>query len=142
MRILVAKKLRGLYPIDESGEAVLQKIGQGEIVTIELKRERNIPHHRKFFAMLSIILQNQDSYKSMDDLLDVCKIRIGHCRTVQTKSGEVKIPKSISFAAMDQSQFEAFYDRAIAWVVTEVVPGLERQTLDDEVRAALLGFGD
>ena len=142
MRILVAKKLRGLYPVDESGEAVLHKIGQGEIVAIELKRERNIQHHRKFFAMLNIILENQDTYKSLDDLLAVCKIRIGHCRTVQTKSGEVKLPESISFAAMDQSQFEAFYDRAIAWVVTEVVPGLDRQALDDEVRVALLGFGD
>lgn len=141
MRILVARKLTGLYPVDEAGEAAVRKIGLGEIVSIDLKRPRNIKFHAKFFAMLNIILQNQEHYKSIDDLLEICKLRTGHCHTVQTTSGEVKITDSISFASMDENSFADFYDRACAWVIDEVIPGLDRQGLDDEVRMQLQDFG-
>lgn len=142
VRILVAKNLGKLQPIDEAGEAVLKKLGQGEIVSVELIRPRNVQHHRKFFALLQIILENQDFYKSIDDLLDVCKLRIGHVRTVQTKDGTVSIPESISFAAMDQDAFNAFYDRACNWVITEVIPGLAKKDLDAEVEEQLRAFGN
>ena len=140
-RFLMVKNMGALRPVDEAGEAVLRHIGQGEIVGVEVKRPRNVKHHRMFFAMLSIVLQNQDYYKSLEDLLDVCKLRIGHCRTLLTRDGEVKIPSSISFAQLDQDGFNDFYNRACAWVVTEVIPGLKRGDLDAEVEAALLAFG-
>ena len=142
VKFLVAKRLTGLYPVDDAGAAAMRKFGMGEIVSVEVKRPRNLAFHRKFFAMLQIILQNQEHYKSIDDLLDVCKLRIGHCRTVQTKYGEVKIPNSISFPSMDDSAFADFYDKACNWVVTEVIPGLDRFNLDEEVRAELTGFGN
>ena len=141
MRILVVKKLNALYPVDEAGEAVIRKFGLGEIVSVDVKRPRNVAFHTKFFAMLQIILKNQDHYKSIDDLLEVCKLRTGHCHTVETKLGEVKITDSISFAAMDENAFADFYDRACKWVTTEVIPGLDRQGLDDEVRVQLQDFG-
>ena len=140
-RFLVVKNLGVLRPVDEAGEEILRHVGQGEIVAVEMKRPRNVAHHRKFFAMLSIVLENQSYYKSVEDILDVCKIRIGHVRTVQTKDGEVKIPESISFASMDQDAFNGFYNRACGWVVTEVIPGLQRKHLDAEVEAKLLAFG-
>ena len=138
---MAVKRLNGLQPIDEVGEAAMRKLHLNDVVNVEIKRSRNLAFHRKFFAMLQIILQNQDHYKSMDDLLDVCKLRTGHCRTVQTRQGEVRLPKSISFATMDDTEFADFYDRACAWVVTEVIPGLERQALDEEVAARLQDFG-
>jgi len=140
-KFLVAKRLTGLYPVDDVGAAAIRRFGMGEIISVEVKRPRNVAFHRKFFALLHIILANQEHYKSIDDLLDVCKLRIGHVRTVQTKHGEVKIPDSISFAAMDDTAFANFYDRACAWVIQDVIPGLDRKNLDEEVRAELLGFG-
>mgnify|MGYP005816003283 CR=1 FL=1 len=139
---MMAKRLSSLHPVDEEAERLLRNLGTGEIVSVEIHRPRNVQFHRRFFAMLKIILDNQSFYKSMDDLLDVTKLSIGHCRTVQTKGGSVKIPSSISFAAMDEVAFEDFYDRAVVWVCEEVIPGLERRTLDEEVKAALLGFGE
>ena len=140
-KFLMAKRLTGLYPVDEIGEAAMRKFGMGEIVSIEVKRPRNVAFHKKFFAMLQIILTNQEHYKSIDDLLDVCKLRIGHCHSVQTKDGEVRIPDSISFASMDSNAFDSFYDRACLWVCQEVIPGLDRLDLDAEVRAELIQFG-
>ena len=140
-KFLVVKKLKALYPIDDVGEAAMRNLAQGEIISVEVKRPRNVQFHRKFFAMLSIILENQDYYKSIDDLLCVCKIRVGHCHAIETKLGQVLIPDSISFASMDDVAFAAFYERACAWVATEVVPGLKRADLDQEVEAQLLEFG-
>ena len=141
MKFLAVKRLGSLQPADEAGEAAIRKLGLGELVTVEVKRPRNGKFHRKFFAMLQIILQNQEHYQSIDDLLDVCKLRTGHCRAIQTKQGEVKIPKSISFSAMDDTEFADFYDRACGWVCNEVIHGLERRHLDEEVAAQLRNFG-
>lgn len=120
----------------------MRSIGQGELVSIEVKRPRNVQFHRKFMAMLSIILANQDYYKSMEDLLDVAKLAVGHCHTIRTKQGAVTIPSSISFAAMDDAGFQEFYDRVVVWVCGEVIPGLKQGDLDAEVEAKLMGFGD
>ena len=141
VRFLAAKVLGSLRPVDEQGESILRHVGQGEIVSLELVRPRNVRHHAKLFALLSIVLQKQEHYKSVEDLLDVCKLSIGHCRTLMTKDGMVKVPSSISFVSMDQDEFNSFYDRACGWVVTEVIPGLKRKDLDAEVEAQLLAFG-
>lgn len=140
--ILMVRKLQALHPTDDAGRDAIRGIGQGEIVSVDVKRPRNLMFHRKFFAMLKIILENQPYYRSMDDLLDVCKLAIGHYRTIETKFGQVKIPSSISFAAMDDAAFQEFYNRAVVWVCEEVVPGLKRGDLDGAVEAELIGFGE
>ena len=138
--LLLRKTMRGFEPIDDLGREALSKIGVGDLVRAEIKRPRNTDHHRKFFAMLNLVYENQEHYKSPNDLLEVLKIRIGHCHTVQTKHGEVKIPKSISFAAMDQTEFDQFYNRAVDWVLSEVIPGLQRGELDSEIEQELKAF--
>lgn len=142
MSALLMRKMIGgrLEPIDDAGKDTLAKIGIGTVVSVEVKRPRNVHFHRKFFAMLNLILQNQEHYQSTDDLLDVCKLRIGHVRVIQTKNGEVRLPKSISFAAMDEAAFSEFYDRAVNWMIAEVIPGLARADLDHEVAEQLMAF--
>ena len=41
---------------------------------------------------------------------------------------------------MDETAFGEFYERAIDWMLTEVIPGLQRQHLDAEVEDQLIGF--
>ncbi len=76
----------------------------------------------------------------MKELLGVCKLRIGHVTIVQTPQGEERWPASISFASMDETAFSEFYERAVDWVLSDVIPGLQRQHLDAEVEAELIGF--
>ena len=116
------------------------KIAEREIIKVQISRSRNYRFHCKFFAMLGIILANQEHYQTTDELLNVCKLRIGHVDIVQTPQGEERWPKSISFASMDEPEFSAFYDRAVDWTLSEVIPGLQRQHLDQEVEAELVGF--
>jgi len=131
--VLMRKRLATLEPVDDDGRRLLAKMAPGRVVSVEIRRPRNVLFHRKFFAMLNLILQNQEYYKSIDDLLDVCKLRVGHVKVVQTKRGEERIPKSISFAEMDETAFTEFYERVVDWVTAEVIPGLNKADLEREL---------
>ncbi len=138
--IIMVKRLGTFRPADDEGAEAMQKIKDGSLVKITWSQARNIRFHNKFFAMLGIVLKNQKHYQSMDELLGVCKLRIGHVTVVQTPHGEEMWPKSISWAKMDETEFSRFYDGAVDWVLREVIPGLQRQHLDAEVEDQLIGF--
>lgn len=137
----MVKRLGALRPTDDEGTEAIQKIKDGSLVKISWTTPRNARLLRKLFVMLTIILDNQNHYKSTRDLLDVCKLRVGHVRIVETARGIEKFPASISFVNMpDNAEFDVFYNKAVDWMLSEVIPGLQRQHLDAEVEDQLIGF--
>lgn len=140
MKILLTKALNSLRPADETAEQALQGIKHGDVVSVEIKRPRNLLHSRKFFAMLQIVFDNQEHYTSLDDLRAVCLCEIGHCNTVQRPDGYIKYPRSMNFASLDQDEFNALYDKAVTWVCSVVIPGLSERGLSDEVATELRSF--
>ncbi|MCW5615871.1 MAG: DUF1367 family protein [Rhodocyclaceae bacterium] len=133
MKVILRKDLNCFRPVCDQGEQTLRRMAPGQLVMVNFTFPRNVGHHRKFFAMLDIVLKNQEHFKSTDQLLDALKIAIGHTTTVKVKRGTFEIPKSISFAKMDQAQFDNFYKRAVDFVLAEVIPGLGRDELEREV---------
>lgn len=133
--VLLRKTLGGkLEPVDEAGREALSHVSVGDIVRGEIKRPRNLGHHRKFWALISMIYENQSRYASPEVLLDAIKVHIGHCEVIRLSDGrEVHTPKSISFAAMDQIAFGLFWDRVVACVCREIIPGLDRADLEREL---------
>jgi hypothetical protein len=123
-----------LRPCDETGELALKRVGQGKIVTCNIKQPRNPQHHRLFFALMSKVFQNQEYFKTIEQMVTALKIALGHTDTIKTRRGEFVIPKSISFANMDQPAFDDFYNRAVDFVLAEVIPGLGRAELEAEIR--------
>lgn len=133
-----------LIPSTEEAREWLSTVKTGEVLRIKASRPRNIKHHQKFFALLQLIYQNQTHYKSVDDILLAFKYHIGHGHWVITKPlrsnqnamlDGVKVfqPHSISFAKMDQSEFEDFYNNALDFVTTVVIPGLSKDDLAAEL---------
>lgn len=128
-----------LIPTDNnSRDYVRDKIPIGRPIRASLKKARNYKHHRKFFALLRIVMDNTEAFSSQEELLDWLKLKVGWVRTreISTKSGEkmtVYIPRSISFDDMDQDQFEAFYDRAVSKILEEILTGMSSQDLDREM---------
>ena len=123
-----------LRPCDEIGETALKRVGQGNIVTCNIKQPRNVQHHRLFFALMSKVFENQQYFSSVEQLVTALKLAIGHTDVIKTKRGTFEIPKSISFAKMDQPAFDAFYTRAVDFVLAEVIPGLGRKELEAEIQ--------
>ena len=129
----MVKHLTSLRPSDSAGEEMLRNIKHGELVSIEVRRPRNVYHHRKFFALLNIVFENQEKYQTVEQLLTMFKIATGHCETMETPKGTIYIPKSIAFHKMDQDEFSLFWDKCIKLVVTRILPGITKEDLEREL---------
>jgi len=136
VKVFLVKQLRSLHPADENAEELLQRIKKGEVLEVELRRPRNIQHHRLFFALMKIVWDNSphDEYPTVDSLIVRMKIDTGHRDEMVFEGGILAyIPRSISFAAMDQAEFDQFFERCCDWVAEHVLPGVTSQELRDEI---------
>lgn len=136
------KTARGVHGMSEDDHKAwvkfknfLAKMEPGESFQLEYKRPRNLQHHRKFMALVAVCSQYSEVYDNHEKALIAVKIAAGHCDFVPHPiSGElVALPKSISFANMDQTDFESFYEAAIQGILKHVLKTMDRDSLDHAV---------
>lgn len=134
MKILLQKHLGSLRPVDEAGQEALQKLANGATVMVELKQPRNARHHRLYWALMSVVCQNQERYPDTYTLHSAIKIAAGIRTEFELPNG-VKgyIPGSVSFSKMDQTEFSAFYDKVCDLVAKHFLPGVTSEQLKREV---------
>ena len=122
-----------LTPATDEAEGWARKIKPGDIIEVDVKRPRSQRHHRLFFAMLKIVSDNLDNC-SVDNLLDIIKIGIGHTKIVKMPDGRLyAIPMSISFSSLDQDAFAEIFTKAGDYVIQEILPGIDRDALTYEI---------
>lgn len=114
-----AEKLAGaLHPADDESWNEFAKVPTGKPLHVEVKQPRNGAHHRLFWALCARIGEARGV--PSETVSDVLKIATGHCTIVRSKSyGELRLPKSISFAAMDQTTFREFFERCVVVIYEE-----------------------
>jgi hypothetical protein len=124
------------WPVDDLGQAILRRTPEGECVKVDVKRERNLQHHRLFFAMLNLVADNSRYYHTTDQVLTALKIALGHVETfIHPTTGKTYlIPKSIAFEKMDQDEFREFFERCVDVIVQRFLPGVT----DRDVRRELM----
>lgn len=135
-KFLAQKHLGSLRPADDAGHDALRKIGNGELVSVEIKKSRNIKHHRMFWALMSIVHENMDHerYPTVGDLTSAVKISAGLRTRIDLPNGEVGfIPGSIAFHKMDQTAFSEFYERVCDLIAKHFLPGVSSEALREEV---------
>jgi hypothetical protein len=125
--------LFGLASTDDASEAALKSVRLGECVELRMKRPRNLQMHRLFWKLMETVANNQEHYRSAEEVCTAFKFAVNHCDTLRTKRGDVLVPRSISFAKCDQIQFREFFDKAVKFCVEEVIPGLNSEALEREV---------
>lgn len=136
--VLLMRENNHLSAAEPWSMEVIEAMKNGEIVTAKITRTRNGKHHRKFFVLIGEVFKNQERYPTMEHLLDAIKIATGHYEMIHiTKTKQVYKPKSIAFANMDQAAFEQFYDKVVTLIVTKILPGTNRQDLEDRVMEIL-----
>lgn len=122
-----------LTPATDEAEAWARKIKPGDIIEVDVKRPRSQQFHKLFFAMLKIVSDNLDNC-SVDNLLDIIKIGIGHTKIIKMPDGRLyAIPMSISFSSLDQDAFAEIFTKAGDYVIQEILPGIDRDALTYEV---------
>lgn len=115
MKLTFIKQQGGtLIPDSEEVAEKLKAIPNGQGILIEYKPKRSYRFHKKLFALLNLIYQNQEHYKSVDNILEVVKFRAGHFETIVLHNGNTHYKaKSISFADMNELEFKEFYSKSI-----------------------------
>lgn len=149
MEIFLSRNSRSPYlaPAFPDDHEKVIKIRPGEVYRAKVTMPRNIKFHRKFFALLNLTLENlpedfrlvtatgqQVPVKTTKDLLWLIKMETGHYEKRVTLRGDITYEaKSISFARMDQSEFEDFYNSAVNVILQYILPYTEQEELEREV---------
>jgi len=116
MKLYLKKTSTGLIPIYEDDKKVFNKIEKNLMCLCDIKQPRNLKHHKKFFAILRLAVDNwpNDDITTTDQLLDNLKLNAGFVETFTGLDGEKNVkPKSIQFTKTGQIEFSAFYDKAL-----------------------------
>jgi hypothetical protein len=140
VRFLACKRFGTLRPVDQGGEDALREIANGALVQIEVKRPRNINHHRLYFALVSLVWDNidHDRYPSVEDLHGAIKIAAGLRTRIELPDGtQGFMPGSIAFHKMSQDDFSAFYTKVCDLVARHFLPGVNSEDLKREVESMI-----
>lgn len=135
---LKADGLGILRPIDISSEEIVRGMAGKEVKAV-LTMPRNARHHRKYFALMNVVFDAQEYFKNIDHMRKSIECELEFCDVIQLKDRVLTIPKSISFARMDQNEFEKLYDRTLDFIVEKVLPNIDRSDLVREVEEFLGG---
>lgn len=140
-QIAVTRSGNWLIPASVDDRDAIKHLKPGEVYRFEFKKMRNAAHHRKFFALVGFVAQHSSVYDTTDKALIAIKLAVGHCDFVaHPQTGElVAMPKSISFASMDQIEFDKFYEKAVNGVMQYLLPHINRIDIDDAINM-IAGF--
>ncbi len=122
-----------LMPASPEAENALLKIKLDTIVEADPKQKRNLQLLRLYWATMEKIAENQTHYPDAKAVDAAFKVACGHCDWIETSKGLVGIPRSISFASMDQIEFDVFWNKALRYCCEQVIPGLDGERLRAEV---------
>ena len=122
MKFNLSKK--GIYyiPATDLDRDKSNKIGQGELVEVEFKKNRNYLFHKKFFVLLNIGFENQDKEQNFALYRAKIMIQIGCCDVILLDNGSANfIPWSISYDSMpDNNTFEEVYNKAVDYIAKQL----------------------
>lgn len=131
----------GLIPKYDSDGDEKHRLKVGEDVLVEIKRPRNYEFHKKFFALIRLTFDNLPerlhhmlNVWSEEDMLVCIKLDLGLATTIYHGGRECIKLGSISFAAMDNDEFERFYNRALDLILRKYLRGTTREQIAEEIQ--------
>lgn len=131
----------GLVPVYDSDLDMKKRLKVGSTVRCRVTLPRNYGFHKKFFALVRLTYDNLPlplverwNIHSTDDMLRRFKRDLGYYTSRTNDRGEREIEyRSISFAAMNEEEFERFYNDCVNLVLYTYIRGLDREDLEEEV---------
>jgi hypothetical protein len=68
-----------------------------------------------------------------EDLLNNIKMDLGMFTIVRHENRELVKVKSISFASMDETEFQTFFESTINLIINHYLLGIDKETLIEEI---------
>lgn len=129
--IIVRAVPGGLRAVNETeAEKLLQF--RGKELMVKISQPRNLQFLKKYFALLGVAREWADTEYNAEQFRAYVTVGAGYAEFItDSEGGVVAVPKSISFAAMDESEFERLYQDTLSFVCKTWV--LDQQQLDEIV---------
>lgn len=156
MEAIYQKTPNGLVPASVEAQELFDKIKDGELVTVEVKKKRNLKFQRKYFSMLNFAVANQGKIPDETAFRDYCQAKAGHgimlkiddhtktlCRYLCKENNGSYIEDangnywyvqgdSIAFQNMKEDEFEKLYSDVWAVIQADFIP-MDREDLEREL---------
>jgi len=140
-----------LIPFGEDGVKAVQSLKHGETVKAVITKPRNIKFHRKFFSLLNFGFdywqpapaewQGIQAEKSFKIFREQTTILAGYREVTHNLDGSVKVvAKSISFAKMEDDEFEKLYKAVfnVIWrLVVSKISGFTEELMENSLNQLL-----
>ena len=134
------RKMDALVPANEQTLDALRKMKPGQWYRADIRLPRNVKHHRKYFALLGVVFPHQTMWPTFRKFRQKLEEALGHGEYHTNGRGERYFEnESISFANMDQEEFEQLYERAVELILTRILPNVGRADLDRQVEEIMAG---
>ncbi len=119
MKFTIIKQFNNTFKVAyDSDYDKMKRIKVGDFLECEIRKPRNYKFHKKFFALMNMIFQNQERYNNIDDLREDLTIEAGYYVKRENMQGEtIKKAKSISFSKMDEHEFNDYYSKVLDCIV-------------------------
>jgi hypothetical protein len=124
MNVYLIKAQGGFIPADIPTEEWAKKIKYGEVVNADFKKVRNYQFLKKYFALLNVGFENWNPQaldtkhgvpeKNFEQFREDTIILAGYYYVTVRMDGSTRVrAKSISFANMEEEEFEKLYSATI-----------------------------
>ena len=130
----------GLIPLYDSDLEEKKRLGVGNIVKCKIVIPRNYKFHKKFFALVRLVFENLSEYTARElevhneqDMLNRIKYDLGMYDVFKIGNDVVMQLHSISFSAMDNTEFDRFYNLTLDLVLKKYLRGNTREELLNEI---------
>lgn len=136
MKISLARTLSGWTPADDEAARVSRRWNVGETAVVDLKKSRNYQSLKRYWKLCEVVFNNCRDFKSKEQIHQFLKIKAGHATQFVSKStGEVYLlADSIDYDTIeDEAEFQELWRRVIDVVCEEIIPGIDRWELENEV---------
>jgi len=132
--IYLTRTLSGLAPADEEAKQAIRRWKIGETLRCVITKPRCYTNHKKFFALLHLVFENQERYTDFVIFRKVVEIAAGHVDEFITLDGEVHYEvKSIDYSSLDEFEFDDLFGRCMRVCVEHFLQGIEVDQLRIEV---------
>lgn len=140
-----------LFPADQSTAEAVSKAKLGTVWRGDFKKARNPLFHRKYFALLNLAFDywNPDlpeihgirAEKSFEQFRKDVTILAGYYSVETRLDGTARVnAKSISFAQMDEAEFENLYSATIDVILRKVMTNMDDAQIRQLVDEIVMGF--
>lgn len=119
MKLTLVKNLNNTFSLPYNSDyEKARKIKVGEYLECDVKKKRNYKFHKKYFALINLVFDNQEKYDNIEELReDLTKVSGFYTVRTDLQGNEVLKVDSISFSKMDEFRFNDIYSKTLDSIV-------------------------